>query len=272
MLKDILAKLKLGKSFNKYYLLVFTMIVLTLAIQSIIQYSLSRQEHDALRINVAGKQRMRSQMLVKQVYECRYANCNYGKLRLVLNRLANTNKSLQEGNNTIGLEPLEDDNIQMSFDKLQPHLNYILEKLSDFERLENISLVELSTEVDSFLVIMDAIVNQFQKSSEKDIRALMIVELELAMLTLVIIIFEIFYFINPSIRKITRQNQKLKEISWHQTHAFKSHISNIKKLQYVIGIEKNMDYKEELIGCLMGELNDLQAVSNNMVKSLAKED
>lgn len=247
------------------------MIVLTLTIQSIIQYSLERQRHDALRINVAGRQRMWSQMVVRKVYDCRYSNCDYGKLRLVLNRLSFANKSLQKGNKTIGLEPLEDKSIQTNFNKLQPHLNYILDSLNDFNQLENVSIKKLSIEVDKFLEIMENIVGQFQKSSEKDLKTLMIVELELAMFTLVIIIFEIFYFIRPSIKRITSQNQKLKEISWHQTHAFNSHISNVKKLQHVIKIEKNMKYKEELIVCLLEELDDLEEVSNNMVKSLEKE-
>jgi len=64
---------------------------------------------------------------------------------------------------------------------------------------------------------------------------------------LVILILDIFFFINPSIKKITSQNKKLKEISWYQTHAFISHMKNIKNFHHVLGIEKNMEHKEELI-------------------------
>ena len=118
---------------------------------------------------------------------------------------------------------------------------------------------------------MDVIVNQFQKASEENIKALMIIELELAVFSLVILILEIFFFINPSIKKITSQNKKLKEISWHQTHAFNSHMANIKNFHRVLGIEKNVEHKEEMITFLMEELNELEQVSNNMVKSLEKE-
>jgi len=47
--------LKKFMGINNYYLLVITVIVLTIAIQSIIQFSLAQQRHDALRINIAGR-------------------------------------------------------------------------------------------------------------------------------------------------------------------------------------------------------------------------
>ena len=67
------------------------------------------------------------------------------------------------------------------------------------------------------------------------------------------------------------QNQKLKEINWHQTHAFQSHMKNIKNYNHVLKIEKNTAHKEELISYLMEELTDLEGVSDNMVKSLEKQ-
>jgi hypothetical protein len=62
MLETFLKKIK---GFNNYCLLVITVIVLTIAIQSIIQFSLAQQRQDTLRINIAGRQRMLSQMIVK---------------------------------------------------------------------------------------------------------------------------------------------------------------------------------------------------------------
>ncbi|WP_291960489.1 type IV pili methyl-accepting chemotaxis transducer N-terminal domain-containing protein [Maribacter sp.] len=271
MWKKILSKLKSGKSFNNYYLLVFTVIVLTILIQSIIQYSLARQRQDALRINVAGRQRMLSQSIVKSVYECRLSACDYGKLRLAMTQISNANIALQNGNDATGIPKLDNDEIQKNFDRLQPHLKYILESTNDFNKLALVDLERLSAEADTFLTVMDTIVNQFQKASEEDISTLMIIELELAVFSLLILILEIFFFINPSIKKITVQNQKLKEIAWHQTHAFDGHMKNIKNYNHVLKIEKNVSHKEELITFLMEELTDLEEVSENMVKSLEKQ-
>ncbi|MDP5062747.1 MAG: type IV pili methyl-accepting chemotaxis transducer N-terminal domain-containing protein [Maribacter sp.] len=271
MFKKILSKLKSGKSFNNYYLLVFTVIVLTIVIQSIIQYSLARQRQDALRINVAGRQRMLSQSIVKNVYECKYGTCDYGQLRLSMTKFSNSNTALQEGNDATGIPILDNEEIQKNFDKIQPHLNFILESLDNFNQLGSVDLRKLSAEADLFLVTMDIIVGQFQKASEEDIKTLMIIELELAVFSLLILIFEIFFFINPSIKKMAMQNQKLKEIAWHQTHAFNGHMKNIKNYNHVLKIEKNIAHKEELISFLMEELTDLEGVSDNMVKSLEKQ-
>ncbi|SEC53011.1 Type IV pili methyl-accepting chemotaxis transducer N-term [Maribacter dokdonensis] len=271
MFKKILSKLKSGKNFNNYYLLVFTVIILTILIQSIIQYSLSRQRQDSLRINEAGRQRMLSQSIMKHVYECKYGTCDYSKLRLAMNKLANANIALQIGNEATGIPELNNEEIQRNFDLLQPHLNYIIETLDDFNQLQTVDVEKLTAETDQFLFLMDTIVGQFQKASEEDIKTLMIIELELAVFSLIILIIEIFFFINPSIKKMAIQNQKLKEINWHQTHAFQSHMKNIKNYNHVLKIEKNTAHKEELISYLMEELTDLEGVSDNMVKSLEKQ-
>lgn len=271
MIKKILSKIKLPKGFSNYYLLVITVIVLTILIQSIIQYSLSRQRQDSLRINEAGRQRMLSQAIMKHVYECKYGTCDYGKLRLAMNKLSNANIALQKGNEATGIPVLDNEEIQENFNKMQPHLEYMLTTLDDFNNIGSVDMEKLSAETDKFLVLMDTIVGQFQKASEEDIKTLMIIELELAVFSLLILIFEIFYFINPSIKKMSIQNQKLKEINWHQTHAFQSHMKNIKNYNHVLKIEKNTAHKEELISFLMEELADLEGVSDNMVKSLEKQ-
>ncbi|WP_167333112.1 type IV pili methyl-accepting chemotaxis transducer N-terminal domain-containing protein [Maribacter forsetii] len=263
-------KLKSGK-FNNYYLLVFTVIVLTILIQSIIQYSLSKQRQDSLRINEAGRQRMLSQSIMKHVYECKYGTCDFGKLRMAMNKLANANISLQQGNDATGIPKLDNEEVQNNFNKLQPHLKYMMETLDDFTQLKSVDIEKLSSETDQFLVIMDTIVGQFQSAAQEDVKTLMIIELELAVFSLLILIFEIFFFINPSIKKMAIQNQKLKEINWHQTHAFDSHMKNIRNYNHVLKIEKNIAHKEELISFLMEELTDLEVVSNNMVKSLEKQ-
>lgn len=271
MLNKIISKLKSGKNFNKYYLLAFTVIILTILIQSIIQYSLSKQHQDFLRINEAGRQRMLSQSIMKHVYECKFGTCDYGKLRLAMNKLSNANIALQNGNEATGIPELDNAEIQKNFDLLLPHLNYIIETLDDFNQLPRVDVEKLSAETNKFLILMDTIVGQFQRASEEDTKRLMIIELELAAFSVLILILEIFFVINPSIRKMAIQNQTLKEISWHQTHAFQSHMKNIKNYNHVLKIEKNIAHKEELISYLMNELTDLEEVSDNMVKSLEKQ-
>lgn len=256
------------KQSYKYYLLGVTIIVLTIVIQSITQYSLKKQERSALLVNIAGKQRTLGQKALTDFYECRLLKCNYADMMLDLDRLYTTNLALQKGSAILGLDPLEDPEILKNFNKLESDLNYIYTSLKNQDKLEAISFDRLSTSVGRFISQMDIIVSQIQKKSEEDIQTLMVVELELAAFSILVILLEIIFIINPAIRKISVQNKKLKEISWHQSHAFNSHIKNIKDLEHVIKIEKNMAHKQELLDCIMDELNDIEQVSKNMVTAL----
>ncbi|WP_419211794.1 type IV pili methyl-accepting chemotaxis transducer N-terminal domain-containing protein [Maribacter sp. X9] len=256
------------KDFYKYYLLVFTVILLTVIIQSVIQYSLKEQEGYSSLINISGKQRMLSQKVLANFYECRFLEGNYTALKLALDNLYETHIDLQKGNLDIGIEPIADQEVQSLFNELNQHLDYIYSNLNDVDKLKEVSSSELSTEVASFLTLMDAIVNRFQELAEEEIRTLMIIEMELAFATIVIVLLEVFFIVNPVIKKITLQNKKLKEISWYQTHAVTSHIKNIKELQHVLKLERKMEFKEELIGCLMEELDDLEGISKDMVQTL----
>lgn len=256
------------KQSYKYYLLGGTIIVLTIVIQSITQYSLKKQERSALLVNIAGKQRTLGQKALTDFYECRLLKCNYADMMLDLDRLYTRNLALQKGSMILGLDPLEDPEILKNFDKLESDLNYIYTSLKNQDKLEAIPFDTLSTSVGRFISKMDIIVSQIQKKSEDDIQTLMVVELELAAFSILVILLEIIFIINPAIRKISIQNKKLKEISWHQSHAFNSHIKNIKGLHHVIKIEKNMAHKQELIDCVMEEISDLEEVSNNMVNAL----
>ncbi|WP_034656796.1 type IV pili methyl-accepting chemotaxis transducer N-terminal domain-containing protein [Cellulophaga baltica] len=259
------------KKFYKYYLLVITIIVLTVLIQSIIQYSLRNQERMAGVINVAGKQRMLSQLVLKNFYECNHYECDYSELKIALAKLYRTDEILEKGDEKLGFYPVENTEIIDDFKKMQPHLEYIYAHLNDMDHIAEVPVEELTSHVDDFLEIMDGIVLKFQQESEEEIKTIMIIEVELAVLSLFIILFEIFYIVNPIIRKTSSQNKKLKEISWHQSHAYASHMKNIKDLQHVLKIEKKIENKEDLVACVVTELDALNEVSENMIKSLESD-
>ncbi|MEM8999316.1 MAG: type IV pili methyl-accepting chemotaxis transducer N-terminal domain-containing protein [Bacteroidota bacterium] len=260
------------KGFRAYYLLVISIIALTIAIQSIIQYSLSKQRSTALVVNLAGRQRMLSQRLLNELYSCRYHNCDYAELKLTMNKLYQMNTVLQEGSESLDIAPLDDEEILANFAKLEYHVNWLYNELKDFHQLEYISFYDMRYHVDRFLILMDKIVGQFQKKSEEDIRAMMIIEMELAIFSVFIVLFEIFFIVNPIINRIMHQKQKLTEIAWHQSHVFNSHMKNIKDLQYVLKAEKRPERQKEIFDFITKELNSLKGVSKNMVKALKKNE
>ena len=119
---------------------------------------------------------------------------------------------------------------------------------------------------------MDDIVLQFQKQSEEDIKTMRIIELELAIFSVFIVLFEIFFIVNPIIDRIMRQKKKLAEIAWHQSHVFASHMKNIKDLQYVMRVEKHPERRDEIVKFIDEELDQLRQVSENMQNSLKKSE
>nr|WP_298790379.1 type IV pili methyl-accepting chemotaxis transducer N-terminal domain-containing protein [uncultured Allomuricauda sp.] len=256
------------KGFRAYYLLVISIVVLTITIQSMTQYSLRKQRNAAMIVNLAGKQRMLSQRILNELYSCRYHNCDYAELKLVLTKLYQMNNFLQHGNESLKIEPLEDEEILKEFARLEPYVLWLHSELNNYKKYKTVSFNDVRFRVDRFLVIMDGIVTKFQKKAEKDLKTMMVIELELAIFSIVIIIFEIFFIVNPIIGKILDQKKKLTEIAWHQSHVFSSHMKNITDLQYVLKVEKDPERQQEIYGFITEELDHLKSVSSNMEKSL----
>ncbi|TAI49121.1 type IV pili methyl-accepting chemotaxis transducer N-terminal domain-containing protein [Flagellimonas allohymeniacidonis] len=258
------------RGFRAYYLLVSTIVLLTIVIQSMTQYTLNEQRSTALVVNLAGRQRMLSQRLLNELYSCRYHNCDYAEMKLTLTKLYQMNRFLQEGNVNLKIEPLDNEEILKEFGKLEAHLDWLYVELKDFQSFSSINFSDVRYRVDRFLFIMDGIVNMFQKKSEKDIKSMMLIELELAIFAILIIIFELLFIVNPIISKIIDQKKKLSEIAWHQSHVFSSHMKNIGDLQYVLKVEKDPIRQKEIYNFIAEELDKLKEVSQNMIKSLEK--
>ena len=256
------------KGFRAYYLIVISVVLLTMLIQSLTQYTLNEQRSTALVVNLAGRQRMLSQRLLNELYSCRFHNCDYAEMKLTLTKLYQMNNILQKGSVGLKISPLDDPAILKEFNRLEPHVEWLYSELKDFQSFDTINFSDVRYRVDRFLIIMDGIVNMFQRKSEKGIKTMMIVELELAIFSIFIILFEFLFIVNPIINRILEQKKKLSEIAWHQSHVFNSHMKNISDLQYVLKVEKNQERQKEIYGFISEELNHLKTVSENMVKSL----
>lgn len=260
------------KGFRAYYLLVVSIILLTIAIQSIIQYSLNQQRSTALVVNLAGKQRALSQRLLNEVYSCRFHNCDYAEVKLTLNQMVQMNTFLQEGSENYEIEPLDDEEIKANFRRLKPYIVWFQDYLGDFSEVSEVDFDELRLQVDGFFNIMDEIVIQFQRKSEADIKGMMLIEVELAIFSVLIVLFEIFFIVNPIIKRIQTQKKKLKEIAWHQNQVLDSHLKNLKDLNYVLKIEKNPERQLEIVKFIGEELDSLSDAKSKMKGSLEKSE
>lgn len=223
-------------------------------------------------VNLAGFQRTLGQQLLNEAYSCRFHNCNYAELKLTLNKLVQRNSLLQNGSDVLEIAPLQSDEISKNFRRLMPYLVWFESNMSNIKDIEGLAFNDIRYRVDRFTEIMNDIVLQFQKKSEDDIRTMRIIELELAIFSVLIVLFEIFFIVNPIINRIMKQKKKLAEIAWHQSHVFSSHMKNIKDLQYVLKVERNAERRDEIVKFIYEELDHLDQVSQTMQKSLKKSE
>lgn len=258
----------LKKEYKTYYLVVLSILVLTLANQSIMQYALAKQRDAALIVNLAGRQRMLSQRILNEIYACKYHDCDFSDLKLSWTSLSSTHKALQEGNDRLGLPPLDNKKIQADFDRLQPLIDRLSLQLDDLKKPELLDFDTLRADTDQFLIMMDGIVTSFQLKSERDIRSIRLIEFQLAVFSVLIVLFEIFFIVIPILQRNERQSQKLRQVAWHQSHAFASHMKNIKDLEFVLKVEKKADRRDEIYRFIQEELKALEGVSEHMQNAL----
>ncbi|TKD60720.1 type IV pili methyl-accepting chemotaxis transducer N-terminal domain-containing protein [Flavobacterium sp. ASW18X] len=256
-----------GRHFRAYYLLVVSIIVITIIIQSVTQYSLEKQRKSAKVINIAGQQRLLAQQLFTEFYNCKYMDCNFGEVKVLVSKLMHRNQQLQEGNAALGIPTLEEADIAVNFDRLHPYIQWLNAKFSGLDNLDKLRETDVKYRVTHFVGIMGEITNQFQQQAEEDLKSTRILELELAIFSLLILLFEIFFIVNPIINKIVDQKRRLGSLAWHHFHAFKSHMKNIMDLQFVLKIEKKTERRDEIMNFIAEELEELRSVSNNMSKA-----
>ncbi len=260
------------KRFVTYYLLVSTVILITIATQSIIQYSLNKKKSTAMLMYMAGRQRMLSEKIESEFYACRFYNCDFAEMKLALEKWKKSAVLILEGDSKIGLEELDSEAIAINMALAQPYMDWIYNELKEFERFDDVSIDLLNYYLDNYVVIMDDVVDQIGLKSEEDIKGLMIVELELAVFSVIIVFIEVFYIVNPIIRRIINQKKRLENVAWHQSHAFNSHMKNIKDLRYVMNVEKNPQRQIEIFEFIYEEIEAIEGVSKDMVDTLEEND
>jgi hypothetical protein len=241
---------------------------MTIAVQSIVQYSLNKQRHTALIVKLAGQQNELAQRLLNEVYSCRFHNCDYAELKLALTKMRQMNSVLQNGDENLEIPELDNEEILANFKKIEPHIAWFETTVGDLSQMDIIGFDELREQVDEFSSIMQVIITQLQKKSEEDIQTMRIIEAELAIFSVLLVLFEIFFIVNPIFKRIISQKKKLTEIAWHQSIVVSSHIKNLKDLDYVLKAEKIPERKDEILSFIQEEIDQLKTASDKMVADL----
>ncbi|PKA99847.1 PAS domain S-box-containing protein [Flavobacteriaceae bacterium MAR_2009_75] len=199
---------------RKWYLLALAGIALTIIIaQILIQSHLNSQLNDSRVINIAGRQRAYSQKLTKEVllikdaFQNRQIGSTVAELTETLSVWKNSHLALQKGDDAIGLPIESHPEILDLFLQLEAHHNLMVQaaetiitsynnnSLSE-NKLQHATNDVLQNE-SRFLLLMDTIVNEYDKRSKAKLESLKRKEYLLLGISLSILLLEIAFIFRP---------------------------------------------------------------------------
>ena len=205
---------------SRLYIIALSAIALSVIVsQVLVRNHLANQESDSTVINVAGRQRMLSQKLTKDILSLSISEQQLTRNQLK-NRIKNTlalwelsHYALQNGNDSLGLPAKNSYEIKRRFNKINPVFKIIeIASKSIVKKLETnpvIAIDILASDIKkvtdnegSFLLIMDDIVNQYDLEANQKINWLRKLELFLMALTLVILLGEFLFIFWPTAKSV----------------------------------------------------------------------
>ncbi|MEM6700529.1 MAG: type IV pili methyl-accepting chemotaxis transducer N-terminal domain-containing protein, partial [Bacteroidota bacterium] len=193
---------------SRLYVIALSTIALSIVIsQLLVQRHLSNQLDDSRVVNVAGRQRMLSQKITKEILLLQDGQREQLKeLRATLKLWKNSHVALQEGNKELGLPRNESRIIKQMFAELKPSYEAIAENAqSIIQKLESSDTLSAQREVaqilrnePAFLKQMDKIVFQFDREAREKVNKLRRTELLLLFAALLIVLLELLFIFRPA--------------------------------------------------------------------------
>lgn len=205
---------------SRLYIIALSTIALSVIIsQFFVRDHLNNQESDSTVINVAGRQRMLSQKLTKEIVslsvslEEKKRKELKSKIKKTLALWSLSHNALQKGSDSLGLPAKNSTVIKEKFLVLNPIFDTIQKVaksiITKLEKSPIISIEELTVDISKvtkkesdFLLIMDDIVNQYDKEADIKVTWLRKFEFFLMILTLLILLAEFLFIFWPTAKSV----------------------------------------------------------------------
>ncbi|MCR8669239.1 type IV pili methyl-accepting chemotaxis transducer N-terminal domain-containing protein [Aestuariibaculum sp. M13] len=205
---------------SRLYIIALSTIALSVIVsQILIRKHLNAQQSDSTVINIAGRQRMLSQKLTKDIValsveqELKERILLKDKIKATLKLWETSHYSLQEGSESLGLPGNNSTVISDKFQKLNPIFNTIsrsaqtiIEDIENVPPLPNSAFSEDIKKVrqneGEFLSVMDEIVNQYDLEANEKVSWLRRLEMLLTILTLIILLAEFLFIFWPTAKSV----------------------------------------------------------------------
>ncbi|SFZ93645.1 Signal transduction histidine kinase [Flaviramulus basaltis] len=233
---------------SRLYIIALSTIALSVIIsQILIRKHLNDQQSDSTVINVAGRQRMLSQKLTKDIVSLS-SEPNLENRILLKDKIKETlhlwevsHHALQKGNDSLGLPKKNSPEVVAKFKALNPVFDTIsVASKSIIEKIENIPPLPINTFLsdiekvkaneDDFLKIMDAIVNQYDIEADAKVSWLRKLEVWLMALTLLILLAEFLFIFWPTAKTVRSTLSELLNAEKHaKKMAFDADVLSVSK-------------------------------------------
>lgn len=195
--------------------------------QILIRQYLADQEDDSRLINVAGRQRMLSQKLNKEILLLSLNPTEIGQ-RAMTDTLFVTktaweiaHNALQFGDEKLGIEPRNSPEVTKMFEGIQPHYESIVANTNSIIQLSKENLPDSSalqqatnqvlTNSTEFLSKMEQIVNQYDFEAKQKVESLERLELIITLFTLLVLLAEFLIIFWPSAKAMKASIHELLE-------------------------------------------------------------
>ncbi|MDD7887702.1 ATP-binding protein [Flavivirga sp. 57AJ16] len=199
-----------------YIIALSTIAVSVIVSQILIRTHLSGQESDSTVINIAGRQRMLSQKLTKDILSLSSSSSSEKKqlikddIKRTLNLWELSHHALQKGNDSLGLPKKNSADISAKFNIINPIFDTIVSaSRSIIKQVESHTDGSLEKDVDKvkanenqFLMLMDDIVNQYDVEADEKVDWLRKLEFLLTALTLLILLGEFLFIFWPAAKSV----------------------------------------------------------------------
>ena len=207
---------------SRLYLLAFLFIAFTaIGSQFLIQYYLQHQLGDGKVINTAGRQRMLSQKLTKEILLlAKFPSIENHKINLkhTLHQWVFSHEALQNGNDSLELSGDNSPTVQTLFRQIAPFYEALLRQ-SQFVLKQDTSSVfkqepfiaNLLSNEKNFLEGMDSLVFQYELESKIKINRLRFTEFLLLALLLGLLIVELLFIFRPTAKRVRKIVQELSD-------------------------------------------------------------
>ncbi|NMH88716.1 ATP-binding protein [Flavivirga algicola] len=214
---------------SRLYIIALSAIALSVVIsQILIRKHLNAQQNDSTVINVAGRQRMLSQKLTKEVLLISIENDLRERLKLkkafknTFQLWESSHYALQEGSDSLDLPGNNSEVILGMFKDISGSFNALNKAaISIVKKIENDSTVSTSTFTEelkviqknegAFLLKMDQIVNQFDLEAEEKVAWLRNLEMVLMAITLLLLLGEFLLIFWPAAKTVKNSLSELLE-------------------------------------------------------------